>query len=80
MLVTADHGNIENMLDENGNPHTAHTLNPVPLILISNESNKVGFKDGSLSDIAPTILELMKIDKPKEMTGKNLVYNTNSQL
>jgi len=40
----------------------------------------VGFKDGSLSDIAPTILELMKIDKPKEMTGKNLVYNTNSQL
>lgn len=75
MLITADHGNIENMIDDNGNPHTAHTLNPVPLILISNDANSFKLKDGILSDIAPTILELMQITKPKEMTGKNLLIS-----
>lgn len=73
MLITADHGNIENMVDESGNPHTAHTLNPVPLILLSNNARNFQLNDGVLSDIAPTILNLMKIEKPNEMSGKNLL-------
>jgi 2,3-bisphosphoglycerate-independent phosphoglycerate mutase len=73
MLITADHGNIEDMIDKKGNPHTAHTLNPVPLILISNDNKKYHLKDGILSDIAPTILDLMGIDKADEMTGESLI-------
>lgn len=73
MLITADHGNIEDMVDESGNPHTAHTLNPVPLILISKDKKQFALKDGSLSDIAPTILDLMQIEKPTQMTGDSLV-------
>lgn len=72
MLITADHGNIENMIDNNNQPHTSHTINPVPLILISNDSN-ISLNNGSLADIAPTILQLMNIEKPKEMTGKSLI-------
>ncbi len=72
MLITADHGNIEYMFDKNTNqPHTAHTLNPVPLILVS--PLNFNLNSGSLCDIAPTILELMSIKKPKEMTGKSLL-------
>jgi 2,3-bisphosphoglycerate-independent phosphoglycerate mutase len=73
MLITADHGNIEDMVDEGGNPHTSHTLNPVPLILVSNNSSQFYLKDGALSDIAPTILSLMNIKQPTEMSGKSLV-------
>jgi len=75
MLITADHGNIENMITENGKPHTAHTTNPVPLILIGNEVKDKKMADGNLADIAPTILNLMNIQQPKEMTGTNLINN-----
>ena len=74
MLITADHGNIENMVDNNNQPHTSHTINPVPLILIASDSN-ISLNNGSLADIAPTILQLMNIEKPKEMTGKSLIKN-----
>lgn len=72
MLITADHGNIEDMVDSKGNPHTSHTTNPVPLILISNDSDKITLKNGGLADLAPTILSLMNIDIAADMTGNNL--------
>lgn len=73
MLMTADHGNIECMLDEKQNPHTSHTTNPVPFILVGNNVSDAQLKNGRLSDIAPTILQLMNIPKPHEMDGNNLV-------
>ncbi len=73
LLVTADHGNAEMMVDpETGGPHTAHTLNPVPLILVG-AGNRLVVKEGRLADIAPTLLELMGLPKPAEMTGKSLL-------
>ena len=72
-LVTADHGNAEKMLDDNGSPHTAHTLNPVPLILVDEDRKNRNLQPGILGDIAPTILEIMGIAKPKQMTGKSLI-------
>jgi len=68
-IITADHGNVEEML-EDGNPKTAHTTNPVPFILIGKD---VELRKGNLGDIAPTMLELLGIEKPKEMTGKSLI-------
>lgn len=76
MVITSDHGNAEEMFDKSLNlPHTAHSLNPVPLILVGHDINdKVSMiKDGILSDIAPTILDLMYIKKPIEMTGNSLI-------
>ena len=73
MLITADHGNIECMLDKNQKPHTAHTTNPVPFVLIGNNIEGKKMQDGRLSDIAPTILKLMNIGQPKEMEGNNLI-------
>jgi len=73
MLITADHGNIEDMMDHHHNPHTAHTTNPVPFILIGNNVANIKLSDGKLSDIAPTILSLINLSKPSEMTGKNLI-------
>ena len=73
LLISADHGNIEELQDDSGNPHTAHTTNPVPLILVGKDLAAVGLENGRLSDIAPTILHLMNIEKPQEMDGKNLV-------
>jgi len=73
LLVTADHGNSEMMVDPaTGGPHTAHTLNPVPLILMG-AGNRVVVKEGRLADIAPTMLELMGLPKPAEMTGSSLM-------
>lgn len=72
-LVTADHGNAEEMADADGNPHTAHTLNVVPLILVDETRKDVRLKDGSLRDVAPTMLSIMGINKPKEMTGESLI-------
>jgi 2,3-bisphosphoglycerate-independent phosphoglycerate mutase len=73
LLVTADHGNAELMVDpETGGPHTAHTLNPVPLILMG-AGNRAVVKEGRLADIAPTLLELMGLPKPAEMTGTSLM-------
>ncbi len=74
MLITADHGNAEMMIDPaTGGPHTAHTTNPVPLIVISENSKQFTLRpDGSLRDISPTILGMLGIDEPKEMTGRDL--------
>ncbi|WP_065106638.1 2,3-bisphosphoglycerate-independent phosphoglycerate mutase [Wolbachia endosymbiont of Nomada ferruginata] len=71
LIVTADHGNVECMFDEENNtPHTAHTLNKVPFIV---SCNNLKLRDGRLSDIAPTILQLLGIKKPDEMTGSSLI-------
>ena len=73
LLVTADHGNCEMMRDpENGGPHTAHTTNPVPLFLLG-ARNRALVAEGRLADLAPTLLELMDLPKPKEMTGVSLL-------
>ncbi|AUC13760.1 phosphoglycerate mutase (2,3-diphosphoglycerate-independent) [Tenacibaculum sp. SZ-18] len=70
-LVIADHGNCETMINPDGSPNTAHTTNPVPLILIDNELKSI--KNGILGDIAPTILKLIGVEQPKEMTQHSLV-------
>jgi 2,3-bisphosphoglycerate-independent phosphoglycerate mutase len=73
VLITADHGNAETMADENGHPHTAHTLDPVPLILVDDTRRQACLREGVLGDIAPTILEIMGIEKPELMTGQSLL-------
>lgn len=73
LMVTADHGNAETMVDENGTPHTAHTLNPVPFILVDETRIGAKLREGILADIAPTILQVMGIDQPSAMTGKSLL-------
>ena len=70
-LLIADHGNCETMINPDGSPHTAHTTNPVPIILIDKDLKKIN--DGILGDIAPTILNLMGINKPDLMTRKSLI-------
>ena len=73
LFILADHGNADIMIDEKtGEPYTAHTTNPVPFILVSDEKHKLR-EGGCLADIAPTLLELMEIPQPKEMTGKSLL-------
>ena len=75
LLITADHGNAEQMIDyKTGEPHTAHTTNPVPLAIVGMPSNKK-LKEGRLADLAPTMLELMELPKPEEMTGESLIEN-----
>ena len=73
-LITADHGNCEQMLDpKTGQPHTAHTTNPVPFLLIDEDSIGVPLREGgALEDVAPTMLALLGINKPEEMTGRDL--------
>jgi 2,3-bisphosphoglycerate-independent phosphoglycerate mutase len=75
LVVTADHGNCEQMLDEaTGEPHTAHTLNPVPVILVDDSRPGAALRvGGSLRDVAPTVLELLGIAQPAEMTGRSLI-------
>ncbi|WP_299228613.1 2,3-bisphosphoglycerate-independent phosphoglycerate mutase [uncultured Psychroserpens sp.] len=70
-ILIADHGNCETMINPDGSPNTAHTTNPVPIILINNDKTVV--KDGILGDIAPTILKLMGVEKPEAMTQQSLV-------
>jgi 2,3-bisphosphoglycerate-independent phosphoglycerate mutase len=74
MLITADHGNAEMMIDPaTGGPHTAHTTNPVPFIVVSEDSQKFSLRaDGSLQDISPTVLGMLGFSQPKEMTGHDL--------
>ncbi|MBQ5926617.1 MAG: 2,3-bisphosphoglycerate-independent phosphoglycerate mutase [Clostridia bacterium] len=72
-LVTADHGNADQMIAENSGPFTQHTTNPVPVILVSNEYKNVQLQNGVLADLAPTLLDLMNVEQPKEMTGKSLI-------
>lgn len=75
MLLTADHGNCEMMVDpDTGEPHTAHTLNPVPVVLF-NGPEGAGLKSGRLADLAPSLLELMNLPQPKEMTGQSLIVH-----
>jgi 2,3-bisphosphoglycerate-independent phosphoglycerate mutase len=74
MLITADHGNAEMMIDPaTGGPHTAHTTNPVPFIVVSEDAKQYTLKpNGSLRDISPTMLAILGVDEPKEMTGHDL--------
>jgi 2,3-bisphosphoglycerate-independent phosphoglycerate mutase len=73
-FITADHGNAEQMVDlVTGAPHTAHTTNPVPLIYVAEEASHYRLRpDGSLRDISPTLLAILKLDEPKQMTGGDL--------
>jgi 2,3-bisphosphoglycerate-independent phosphoglycerate mutase len=74
LLVTADHGNCEMMVDPaSGEPHTAHTTNPVPVFWVANDTSGRHLRDGSLADIAPTVLDLMGLPQPEEMTGRSLI-------
>ncbi|MEM9120798.1 MAG: 2,3-bisphosphoglycerate-independent phosphoglycerate mutase [Cyanobacteria bacterium P01_F01_bin.56] len=83
-IITADHGNAEYMWDENHKPWTAHTTNPVPFILVEGERLKIHGHgtavelrtDGRLSDIAPTILDILKIPQPQEMTGRSMLVSS----
>ncbi len=73
MIITADHGNCDIMIDpDTGNAHTAHTLNPVPVILVGGPEG-AKLSNGRLADLAPSLLQLMQIEKPEEMTGKSLI-------
>ena len=71
VCICADHGNLEKMAEEDGEPNTAHTTNPVPFLLVSMENHQL--HQGILADIAPTMLELLNIPQPKAMTGKSLI-------
>ncbi|MDR2760520.1 MAG: 2,3-bisphosphoglycerate-independent phosphoglycerate mutase [Rickettsiales bacterium] len=74
ILITADHGNAEKMFDAAKNqPHTAHTTNKVPFILAANDVGKITLADGSLTDIAPTVLKILNIKVPRAMSGKSLI-------
>jgi 2,3-bisphosphoglycerate-independent phosphoglycerate mutase len=74
LLITADHGNAEQMIDyDTGEPHTAHTSNPVPFILVDDESKNARLREGILADIAPTMLEILGLPVPQEMEGRSLI-------
>ena len=73
-LVIADHGNADFALNEDGSPNTAHSLNPVPIILVTKEK-ELKLSDGILADVAPTILDRLRLAAPIEMTGSTLVIN-----
>ena len=74
MLITADHGNAEMMFDpETGQPHTAHTLNRVPVLLVNAPAGISRLADGELADIAPTLLRLLGLPQPAVMTGHSLI-------
>ena len=71
VMIIADHGNADNAVNADGSPNTAHSLNPVPCILESDDYNKV--EEGILADVAPTLIHIMGVEQPDEMTGKVLV-------
>ncbi len=73
VLITADHGNIEEMIYPDGSPKTSHSKNPVPVVLVEYGKKHKKMKDGILGDISPTILKLMELEKPLEMTGQSLI-------
>src|SRR5688572_26641445 len=77
VVITADHGNIEQLIDyDTGMPHTAHTTNLVPVILVDEERRKCRLSQGSGVDIAPTILQLLNLAQPQEMTGRSLIVES----
>jgi len=76
LVITADHGNCELMVDAtSGEPHTAHTTNPVPIIWIAKSAIGRRLRDGSLADVAPTVLDLMRLPQPEEMAGRSLIVH-----
>ena len=80
LIITADHGNAEQMIDySTGEPHTAHTTNPVPIILVTNNKDLRLKSGGRLADLAPTMLDLMNLEKPEEMTGNSLLEKKNGE-
>ena len=72
VIIIADHGNADNALNPDGTPNTAHSLNPVPFIYVT-ENKNAKVKDGVLADVAPSILHIMGLEQPKEMTGNCLI-------
>jgi 2,3-bisphosphoglycerate-independent phosphoglycerate mutase len=71
-IIIADHGNADNAVNSDGSPNTAHSLNPVPCVYVTNQENAT-IKDGILADVAPTILKIMGLEAPAEMTGESLI-------
>ena len=71
-IIIADHGNADNAINPDGTPNTAHSLNPVPFIYVTN-NNSATVKDGRLADVAPSILHIMGLEQPSDMTGENLI-------
>ena len=71
VIIIADHGNADNAINADGSPNTAHSLNPVPIIVVSDRVKSV--ENGVLADVAPTVLKLMGLEQPAEMTGHALV-------
>src|SRR4030042_1239439 len=78
VIVTADHGNLEEMYNSDGSPNVSHTANPVPFLLIPPDNNvPIELYSGDLSDIAPTILSILRIPQPIEMTARSLIVGEN---
>jgi 2,3-bisphosphoglycerate-independent phosphoglycerate mutase len=75
IMIIADHGNADNALNEDGSENTAHSLNPVPCIFVSKDLTRVKVDHGILADVAPTLLHVMGLEVPKDMTGKNLIHD-----
>ncbi len=73
-IIIADHGNADNAINPDGTPNTAHSLNPVPFIYVT-DNNSATVKDGRLADVAPSILHIMGLEKPADMTGENLIVD-----
>jgi 2,3-bisphosphoglycerate-independent phosphoglycerate mutase len=73
VLLTADHGNAEEMAFPNGEPNTQHSTNPVPVVFIAKDAERYAIHDGGLVDVAPTLLELLGLPVPGRMTGRSLL-------
>ena len=73
-IIIADHGNADNAINPDGTPNTAHSVNAVPFIYVTN-NNSATVKDGRLADVAPSILHIMGLEQPKDMTGENLIVD-----
>ena len=71
-IIIADHGNADNAINTDGTPNTAHSLNPVPFIYVT-ENKNAKVENGILADVAPSILHIMGLEQPADMTGKNLI-------
>lgn len=73
VLITSDHGNCELMIKSDGSPHTAHTTYPVSTIYVANDVSGVSLNDGILGDVSPTLLDMLNVSQPEEMTGQSLL-------
>ncbi|MEG2164442.1 MAG: 2,3-bisphosphoglycerate-independent phosphoglycerate mutase, partial [Bacteroidales bacterium] len=73
-IIIADHGNADNAVNQDGTPNTAHSLNPVPFVYVTNKKG-AKVEDGILADVAPSILHIMGLSQPAEMSGKNLLID-----